>query len=183
MVEMFDGYEFFVCPEYRDIVPVSNLLVIADGSDPHVVFDDQTHVHHKNEVRWDNRLENLEVRDRGDHLRDHFEKNGLTPGSDRPDWWDKDALHSMYWKDGMTQQEIADTVGVSQKSVSEAFEKLDIETRSPGQSGQKPWHDRETLNKLYIEEDMSQREVAEELGVSEPTIRKWLDKTGVWPPE
>lgn len=182
MMEMYNGYEFLMCPENRDSAPHSNLIVIADGADPYDIFDETTHVHHKNGFRWDNRLENLEVKNRDDHLREHFEKNGITRGSDRSEWWDNEFLREMYWEDGMTQEEIADELGVTQKSVSNAFDKLGIETRSQGNTSPKPWHDAETLRKLYIEEDMPQKEVADELGVSVPTIRKWLRKTGVWPP-
>lgn len=41
------------------------------GEDPREVFDDRTHVHHKNGIPWDNRPANLEVVDDVPHGRHH----------------------------------------------------------------------------------------------------------------
>jgi len=39
-----------------------------------------------------------------------------------------------------------------------------------------PWQNEETLRELYIKQDLSTREVADELGCSKRTIQRWLDK-------
>ena len=53
------------------------LLAIAEGADPHKVFSEDYHTHHKNEVKWDNRPENLEVLSRSDHMKHHADKNNF----------------------------------------------------------------------------------------------------------
>lgn len=48
--------------ERERVVHVHQLLMIALGENPTDVFSNgATHVHHKNEVRWDNRPGNLEI--------------------------------------------------------------------------------------------------------------------------
>ena len=42
-----------------------------------------------------------------------------------------------------------------------------------------PWRDEQPLRKLYIEQGLSQREVAAELGCSRKTIQNWLDRFGI----
>jgi 5-methylcytosine-specific restriction endonuclease McrA len=43
----------------------------------------------------------------------------------------------------------------------------------------KPWQDEERLRELYVEQDMSSREVAEELECSKTVILTWLDEFGI----
>ena len=43
----------------------------------------------------------------------------------------------------------------------------------------KPWQDEQTLRELYVEQDMSSREVAEELGCSKTPILTWLGEFGI----
>jgi len=45
--------------------------------------------------------------------------------------------------------------------------------------GAKPWQDEEKLRELYVEQDMSSREVAEELRCSKTPILTWLDEFGI----
>jgi hypothetical protein len=42
--------------------------------------------------------------------------------------------------------------------------------------GSRPWHDAETLRELYVEDELTSREVADELGTTKPTILRWLRK-------
>lgn len=70
-----DGEETFYCPHHR-------LLAIADGTDPYEVFQGHdTHVHHENGVKWDNRVENLSVMDASEHLSLHASGN-FAPADD-----------------------------------------------------------------------------------------------------
>ncbi len=46
-------------------------------------------------------------------------------------------------------------------------------------SQDKPWQDEETLRRLYIEEGMTQPEIADEFGCGQSTVSNWLQKFDV----
>jgi hypothetical protein len=56
---------------------VHQLLLVADGEDPHKVYSDEWHCHHLNGVRWDNRVENLELWTREEHGRYHTNQRDM----------------------------------------------------------------------------------------------------------
>lgn len=75
---------------YRDEsieVRVHQLLAISEGADPHKVFSKgEYHVHHTNEVPWDNRPDNTEFLSREEHMRIHAKRRserGLAPETPR----------------------------------------------------------------------------------------------------
>jgi len=41
------------------------------------------------------------------------------------------------------------------------------------------WRDKDTLEELYVEEEMTQPEIAEELGCSTQTVYTWMKKHGI----
>jgi len=56
-------------------VAVHQLLAIAEGEDPSKVFSDgEYQIHHKNEIPWDNRAENIELVTRQEHADRHPER-------------------------------------------------------------------------------------------------------------
>mgnify|MGYP002338702297 CR=1 FL=1 len=61
------------------------LVLISKGVDPHKVFSEEYNTHHKNEVRWDNRPENLELMTRRNHMKHHAEDRGLGLGKEYSD--------------------------------------------------------------------------------------------------
>jgi|GEM_PF-1908257 len=67
-----DGYEYWKdSSEGGGFLRVHQLLAISKGSEPHRVFSGEYDVHHRNGVKWDNRLENVELLTKAEHNQAH----------------------------------------------------------------------------------------------------------------
>lgn len=83
---------------------------------------------------------------------------------------DRDELEEMYWGRGMSLRQIAESEEVSKQTVSNWLDKHDIDKRSNA-------YDRpsdETLREWHHEDMMTVEEMAEEVGCSYDTMRRWL---------
>lgn len=120
-------------------VSVHRLLAVAEYGFDAVCGDD---VHHQNDIPWDNRPDNIEIKLHEQHRRDHMEERY----GDAP-WREADSLRELYVEKQMTQEGIADKWGCSQYTISTWLDKHDIEKRSMSE-GTKLWHaddDQQTL--------------------------------------
>jgi transposase-like protein len=147
---------------------VHRLLVIANGADPHIVFDGKHHVHHINGIPWDNRSQNLEVLTQ----QEHYAKHRMY---DRPSCKE---LARLYQEERLAQSEIAKEFGCSSATVSCWMEQYGIEARDgSGYHGDEyPWRHEETLRKMYVKREKSTTEIADELGCGNKTVSQWLQK-------
>jgi hypothetical protein len=68
-----NGYEIWRDSATGNEISVHQLLAIANGADPHDVFRDGMVAHHRSGHRRDNRPENIEVMERGEHTLTHME--------------------------------------------------------------------------------------------------------------
>lgn len=95
-----------------------------------------------------------------------------------PDW-----LKEQYWTQGKTLAEIGDEVGVSDHAVNNWMDRHGIETRSASESQSDGdiglYTDPDWLRQQYWDEKNTVAEVGELAGVSETTIRRWMDKHGI----
>ena len=167
------GYEHLMAyyDGEQEIVSVHQLVAIACGEAPEVVFDPDTHVHHRNEVSWDNRGENLEVLSRSDHIKHHHELQW----GDSP-WRDKDLIEELYVEESRSLSEVAEEFGCNRTTVGEWANRHGISTDDYNGS---PWRDKETLNRLYVEKGLTTTEIADRFGCNAATVWKWLKKNGI----
>lgn len=71
-----------------------------------------------------------------------------------------------------------ETVAAAAGVPTETAERV-LETLVEIDDGGAPWRDRETLERLYVDEGLSNREIAAELECSPQTIRKWRHRFGL----
>lgn len=111
---------------------------------------------------------------------DWVEKFGLKEerekDTERP-WRDEDTLRELYVEEGMSVFEVGDELGCSGSAVQRNLEKVGIGTRDVGGNpSDAPYKIESKMRERYVEDEMSTWEIAEEWGVSQATICKWLDR-------
>lgn len=101
-----------------------------------------------------------------------------TGGSDKTaKYKDESWLREKYIDEQKTSTQIANECEVSDSTITYHLEKNGIATRSSGNvERDAPYKNKHTLNELYHVNGLELREIANRFGVSENTIRHWMDK-------
>ncbi len=87
-------------------------------------------------------------------------------------------VHWFYFKEGLSQQEIADKLGVSVHTIYRCFKK---EEWTPRNSTKKVSFEHEEVCWLYYDQGLTQQEVADRLGVSLSTVYRHFRKHAMQP--
>jgi transposase len=124
-------------------------------------------VHHINGNKHDNRVENLEVLSRGDHLRLHPEVRDKCIEKHTIDI-DMDLVKHMYQT--MTIKEVAEHFGVATMTIWYRLKKAGVETNKLTKEDVKKIQ-------LYLSEKRNQNEIAKEFKVSPQLISNIKHKT------
>jgi transposase len=89
-------------------------------------------------------------------------------------------LREKYWDEGLSQREIASICDVSNSTIARHFERNDIETRCKGGGPEdKKYRNEEWLVEKYHEEELTISEVANEVGCSDGTILRWMQRLDI----
>jgi len=114
----------------KQTVKVHRLLAVAEYGFETVCDMD---VHHKNGVPWDNRPENIELKEHSEHTSIHsLERHG---GDETP-WRDEHKLRELYVEKEQSMASIAETWGCSKHTISRWIDKHGIEKRSHSEACQ-----------------------------------------------
>ena len=97
-----------------------------------------------------------------------------------PEW-----LEKQYVENELSASEIGNKLGVSKTPVLRYMNEHGIEPRSIAERNSKgdvtPLRDADWLYEQYVEEEKSQYEIADELSISAPSVRNWMDRHGIEP--
>lgn len=97
-----------------------------------------------------------------------------------PPWRDADLLRGKYWSEEKPTTEIAREWGCCSTTVSKWLDRHGIENRLPGGTPKDaPWRDESVLRELYLEEGMSQQEIADMLECGLGAVRYNLEQFGI----
>jgi hypothetical protein len=156
---------------------VHQLTAIMAGADPHEVFDSDNLVHHKNGVKWDNRPDNLEVMDWGEHSSHHYEL-------DRPSISERECADICRRYGEETIGELAAEYGFSNGGLSkhlsgECTHHSTDYTKGYDGPREGAWRDEELFRTLYVELETPMNELANRWGCSVATICNWKNKHGI----
>ena len=93
----------------------------------------------------------------------------------------KEELQIMYHDKKMTSHEIAKSIGVSYVTINNWMKKYGIESRTISESMLRNTQilSKEELQQMYWNEEMTQKEIGESVGVSRSTIDNWMKKYGI----
>lgn len=80
---------------------VHQLIMVAEGHDPHKVYSDEYVCHHLNGVRWDNRPDNIDVWTRERHGRYHANERNMEEVGSWQKYTDEEMLE---WIDSFVKE-------------------------------------------------------------------------------
>lgn len=93
-------------------------------------------------------------------------------------WREEELLRQKYCVEDLSSRELAELWDCDKKTILNWLDKFDIPTQNSHMED-KPWQDKETLERLYIDEGLSCAEIGDKLGCSGHTADKWCKKLGV----
>ena len=94
----------------------------------------------------------------------------------------EEELRRLYWEEEMSMAEIGEHFGISHVTVKYWMVKHGIDRREPTdpphpndhEVSEKRYEDRELMRRLYIDEQLSQEDIARRLDCCTNTVRRWL---------
>ena len=89
---------------------------------------------------------------------------------------DKQILEELYVDKQMTMGEIAREFGCSIPTIKRWPDWHGIQTRNQAGNGKRPWHSKERLRELHVEQGLSVGNLAERFGCDDWTVEYWLRK-------
>lgn len=95
-------------------------------------------------------------------------------------WKDKERLERLYLNQGLSMSDVAERLDCTASTINRWLEKFEIPKRSVAEGNAKGdisrLHDESELRRMYVEQEMSFGEIADELGTSDSTVGRWIEK-------
>lgn len=103
--------------------------------------------------------------------------------TDGPPWRDPEKLAELYYGDELSMQDIAEQFGTTRQTIWNWMERFGMERRGLHEShttgAPELLKDPDALRRELIEVGKTRQQVADELGVSQPTVTKWALDHGI----
>jgi transposase len=94
----------------------------------------------------------------------------MSSDTDAP-WRDEELLRQKYVDENLSTRDLRDLWGCSRSTITNWLDRFGVET--PSNPENPPWQEKETLEKLYIEQQLTCEEIGERLGCSGRTVDEW----------
>lgn len=98
-------------------------------------------------------------------------------------WRDKERLERLYLNQGLSMADVAEKLDCTASTINTWLEKFDIPKRTVAEGNAKGdvsrLHDESELRRMYVEQEMSFGEIAEEVGTSISTVGRWIKEHGI----
>lgn len=92
---------------------------------------------------------------------------------------DPDVLETLYVDERLKTDEVAEVLDCAKSTVIRWMDKHGIERRDSNAYDDAPWRDREVLERLYYDEGLKQREIADKLDCDLWTVEMWCSRYDV----
>jgi len=109
------------------------------------------------------------------YYKDKFE----IPNKSVWDDLDVDEVRALYWDENMSLENIGDYYNCSGSNILKFMRHNDIPRRTPDHKKGGEWQDKDTLQRLYCDEDMTLEEIGEQLGCCATTVGRWMEEHGI----
>lgn len=116
----------------------------------------------------------ISTRSRGPE-KDSSKQSFLGEDMEQP-WQDETILREEYVENENGYRVLADAWGTRQPTIKKWVEKFGFEKHAETEYVDCPWQDEDTLREMYHDQQMTQQEIADELGCSTGSITKWMKR-------
>lgn len=130
------------------------------------------HGHHLDKNTFNNSEENIECLDGREHVALH--------GAERPPHYTEHPRGMRGKRHSMdTRRRMSETIRYTLAKPDVRRRHLDGARRAAAARPRRPWHDRETLLRLYVDEGKSTVQIGQALGTSDVVVSYWMEKHGI----
>jgi len=109
------------------------------------------------------------------YYKDKFDLSKPTP----KDRMDADRVERLYWDEGYSLADVGEVYDVGGVTVLNFMKENEIPRRTPDQEKGDAWKDKDRLRRLYWDEGLTLKEVADELGCEKTTVMNWMKRLDI----
>jgi transposase-like protein len=94
-------------------------------------------------------------------------------------WRNEELLYQKYVVEELSSNELGELWDCDGQTVLNWLKRYDIDRRDNAPNPDAPYRDKELMERLYVDEEMSMSDIAQKLGYSKGCIRRWVNRHGI----